>query len=280
MKLFISWSGDSSKAVAEALRGWLPCVMNAIKPFMSKHDLSSGSRWALDLAKELSETRIGLICLTPENLSAPWLLFEAGALSKTLDSNTLVCTYLVGLKKPTDVGGPLGQFQATVADKEGTRKLLKDVNEKLEEPLPEENWGTTFEALWPKFQEKLEAAARLEPVEQPPRKESDLLEEILNIVRQLARADSERQSSDSSQARQLYEAYIRALAAQRNEAAHSPTGPTGPAGPKDLAEILDGVGAMSNRLASSSLWSRGASGDRSTQPVTRHKSEPIPKREK
>jgi TIR domain len=82
MKVFISWSGVRSTAVAQTLHDWLPQVMNAVEPWMSSEDMRKGSLWRLTLAEELESTHVGVICLTPENLRAPWLLFEAGALSK------------------------------------------------------------------------------------------------------------------------------------------------------------------------------------------------------
>src|ERR1700731_3125213 len=96
MKIFLSWSGARSKFLAEALRGWLPRVIQSVKPWMSDKDISAGSRWLSEVASELSESKLGIICVTPENQNNPWLLFEAGALSKTLEQ-THVCPFLFEL---------------------------------------------------------------------------------------------------------------------------------------------------------------------------------------
>jgi TIR domain len=93
MKVFISWSGERSRAVAEVLRQWLPNVIQAVTSWVSLDDIEKGAPWSTDIAVQLGECRAGLICLTPENLSASWLLFEAGALSKTLDKTFgLMCS--------------------------------------------------------------------------------------------------------------------------------------------------------------------------------------------
>jgi hypothetical protein len=108
MKVFISWSGVRSKAVAQTLHDWLPQVMNAVEPWMSSEDMRKGSLWRLTLAEELESTHVGVICLTPENLRAPWLLFEAGALSKLYrEKDAHVCTYLIGMRFADVIEGPL-----------------------------------------------------------------------------------------------------------------------------------------------------------------------------
>jgi hypothetical protein len=83
-------------AAAEALRGWLPKIINALKPWLSSADIDKGARWSADVASRLEAAKAGIICLTPSNLHSDWILFEAGALSKTL-KNTFVCPFLIGL---------------------------------------------------------------------------------------------------------------------------------------------------------------------------------------
>jgi hypothetical protein len=124
--VFISWSAERSRYVAEALRGWLPVVLQAVDPWMSAAGVEKGSRWESEISARLDQADVGIICLTAENLNSPWLLFEAGALSKKLGKSR-VCTYLLELA-PAQVPQPLGMFQHTVIGKDETRKLLEAIN--------------------------------------------------------------------------------------------------------------------------------------------------------
>ena len=87
--------------------------------------IAKGARWSPEIAKELQETSFGIVCVTPENTNAPWLLFETGALSKTIEG-THVRPYLLGVK-PTDLEGPLAELQAANAKRLHfrTRKINK-----------------------------------------------------------------------------------------------------------------------------------------------------------
>jgi hypothetical protein len=85
MKIFLSWSGERSKVVADALRSWIPDVIHAVKPWMSGVDIRAGMRWSREVDEELGDTQFGILCLTKENQTAPWLLFEAGALAKSVE---------------------------------------------------------------------------------------------------------------------------------------------------------------------------------------------------
>ncbi len=162
MKVLISWSGSRSKAVAETLRYWLKAVIQSIDPWMSEEDIEKGARWSTELARKLEETRVGLICLTPENLEAPWILFEAGALSKTLQK-TYVCPFLFKMEKK-DFKGPLSQFQAASADKEDTRKLLGTINKLLDTPLSEKQLEDAFRCWWPELEKRLRRIPDIEQV--------------------------------------------------------------------------------------------------------------------
>jgi len=131
MKVFISWSGERSKKVALALREWLPCVIPSIEPWMSDKDIPPGVRFFEFITKQLNDAKFGIICLTQDNYSSPYILFEAGALAKTINNESLVCPYLFDLTPKELTTGPLIQFQATLADKEGTWNLIRSLNESL-----------------------------------------------------------------------------------------------------------------------------------------------------
>lgn len=67
MKIFISWSGERSKMIANALKSWLEKFFQTIEVFMSESDIEPGTRWAFRLNDELQISNYGIICLTPEN---------------------------------------------------------------------------------------------------------------------------------------------------------------------------------------------------------------------
>jgi hypothetical protein len=90
LDIFISWSGARSHAAAQALNNWLPQIVNAFTPWLSS-EIRKGSRWREELTNKLSDTTVGIICLTPSNLESPWILFEAGAISKAAEKS-YACT--------------------------------------------------------------------------------------------------------------------------------------------------------------------------------------------
>lgn len=119
MDVILSWSGDQSRKVAEMLNGWLKDVLPGVKPWISTEDLTKGSAWFPALLGRLEVARLCIICITPENVRSPWLYFEAGAIAGKR-ADTRVCTYLIGVGPAQLASGPLGQFQATLADKADT----------------------------------------------------------------------------------------------------------------------------------------------------------------
>ena len=43
-QVFISWSGDLSRQLAEALYNWLPGVLQYVKPYFSPDDVEKGAK--------------------------------------------------------------------------------------------------------------------------------------------------------------------------------------------------------------------------------------------
>ena len=196
MKIFISWSGEKSRLVALALREWLPWVINDLEPFVSDEDIHSGTRWQAEIAGELEATNFGIICVTQENQDSPWLNFEAGALAKAVDASRVV-PLAVDLKL-SDIVLPLGQFQAQRATQEGIRKVLFSLNATCDHPLDEDRLKKAASKWWSDLEEQLAVIAQQtapaevesppdETVDQELRTDRELLEEMLDTVRSLAR---------------------------------------------------------------------------------------------
>ena len=126
MKVFISWSGTLSEQVARVLRDWLPTVIPAVQPWVSSEDIEKGARWLAQLSDELASTTFGILCIVPGNLHSSWLNFEAGALSRSVDSSR-VSPFLLGVSA-SDLRGPLAQFQATKYEESDLRRLVLSLN--------------------------------------------------------------------------------------------------------------------------------------------------------
>lgn len=186
MDVFISWSGERSRAAAEALNWWLPQVINAVEPWLST-GIDKGARWVSDVASRLEAAKAGIICLTPENLHTDWILFEAGALSKTLD-HTFVCPFLIDLE-PSDVKFPLAQFQATTTQKDDVLKLLITLNSALGDTARSDaRLAEAFEVWWPKLDSRIKSLPTKESKARAHRPDRELLIEILELVRNQNRA--------------------------------------------------------------------------------------------
>jgi len=184
MKVFLSWSGVLSKKVAEALNEWFPQVIQSVEPFFSP-DIQKGKIWQEKISSELEKCNFSIVCLTPKNLHADWILFETGAISKIV-SESNVATFLINLN-PSDVQEPLSMYQATKFEKDDVFKLLKSINNNMKESgLKPEILKNVFDKWWPDLEDRITealASKDIEKIEQPTRKDSELLAEILQIVR-------------------------------------------------------------------------------------------------
>ncbi|MEU4370251.1 toll/interleukin-1 receptor domain-containing protein [Micromonospora chersina] len=193
MKVFISWSGEPSRSIASALHGWLGVVVQHVRPWMSDAEIESGTRWNDVIASNLESCDFGLVCVTRSNQSAPWLMFESGALAKRLDVARLVplCIDL----EPAEVVSPLQSFQSRKLDKDGMRRLVHELREMSEHPMPREPIDRLFEAMWPGLEEQVQLAANQHnSAEGPRRSADDMLAELVTRIRNLERdGESEKQ---------------------------------------------------------------------------------------
>lgn len=187
MKVFVSWSGQRSKAVAELLSDWIKCVLQASQPWISTRDIDKGAIWFSEISDQLRETAAGIVCLTQENKNKPWILFETGALAKGLSTNR-VCTFLIDLS-PSDIEDPLAQFNHTSPERSSMWGLISSLNSCLESArLDERILKQVFDTYWPKFESSFKEVLEATPVEVDvaPRSGDSILAEILSNTRMLA----------------------------------------------------------------------------------------------
>ena len=183
MKVFISWSGDRSKALAQAFREWLPLVLHYVEPWLSDADIDAGERWAQSVAKELAASNFGIICVTSENITSPWVLFEAGALTKSLETSRVI-PLLLDLEF-SDISGPLAQFQAKKLTRQDIDEVIQSIQKAADDPIPNDRASQLSVALWPELEKKLEAIPDEPPEERHERPTHEVLEDLVASVRAL-----------------------------------------------------------------------------------------------
>jgi uncharacterized protein YjbI with pentapeptide repeats len=195
VKVFISWSGEHGKAIAKILHVWLPAVLQAVKPFFSPDDIVKGARWAGEVSAELDSSQVGIIVVTRDSLSSPWVMFESGALSKNIGKSKVV-PILVDLR-PEDIHGPLTQFQCALLDSADMKRLLRMLNSELRDlSLTDDVLESAFSMWWPTLERQVRSLTRTsDHAPSVRRSERDLLEEILSLARSLAERSTDAPAS-------------------------------------------------------------------------------------
>lgn len=186
IKVFISWSGDLAREVAVALRDWLPVLFDNVDPWTSDTDIDPGARSLDNIHTALQDSAAGIVVITSQNQDEPWLNYEAGALAKTVSNDTTrVVPLLVDIDSPTQLTGPISQFQAKPLDKAGMSSIAAMLGRLVDADLAA--LQLRLDLVWPQLEEKLSAitSARSPQPNKPRRAQPEILDEILGIVRLL-----------------------------------------------------------------------------------------------
>lgn len=185
-KVFISWGGSRSRAMGQAVVDWLGIVVQAAVPWYSPTDIAAGALWRTNLDEGLKDAETGVICVTPENQERPYVLFEAGALSKAIvHAEVAVCPLL--LPGMESVRGPLSSFQAVrSSERDEVWKLARMISQRVNKarPLSDAQLQRSFDLAWESFSSAMAKIAG-QPADGPRPMEPDKLDDVLRLVQSI-----------------------------------------------------------------------------------------------
>ena len=133
MKVFLGWSGDASRRIAEALDDWIPKVIPHAEVFVSSRAITLGSHWEDELSEALKSANYGVLCVTPDNMRAQWIHYETGQMEASMPhnnpgKNVYVVPLLFGVEHSGDLPSPLSHYQSKPFGREVMRRLVAEMN--------------------------------------------------------------------------------------------------------------------------------------------------------
>lgn len=158
---------------------------------MSDEDIKAGTNWSERIKKELADTTVGIVCMTPENQDAKWINYEMGALSKEVtDGGSRVIPLLIGFDSTAEVGQPAASLNMVMLGQSGFKRIATSLNDISAVKRAEADLELVSDMWWEKLGPQMEEAADEAPEAEPtPLSEGDMVKEILDSVRALRRSD-------------------------------------------------------------------------------------------
>jgi hypothetical protein len=185
-KVFISWSRECAKLIAEKLKRYIECVF-PVDVFVSSASISCGESFRTRIEREMADCFMGVMVLTEANKGAEWLMFEAGAIAGV--GAKRLCSINFN-RRDNAIESPVSVFQAVNdlpkrRDKRSALfSLFKSINEELQVYTPE-NLAVVFDHYWFKFEDNLNFWEVIERILNDKNNGCDLFIEESRTIRQL-----------------------------------------------------------------------------------------------
>jgi hypothetical protein len=184
------------------LRHWLVDVVPSITPWFSGDDIETGKFWQLELLKSLERSTVGIVVITPANAHRPWLNFEAGRLSSSIESRGgVVMPLLVNLESADITGTPLSTLNAVTFNELGVWKIVNAIHERTGNDMNTTMLKNLFDLKWVELKQAVTDAVDhairtdVDNVKPQQRDTSDVLEDLITTVNEL-RQDVRRNTAD------------------------------------------------------------------------------------
>ena len=151
MEVFISWSGERGKFLADIISNILDRSNHAIRPWVSQR-IEPGGEWLRELNSKLEQAAAAIIIVTPEGRRSEWLHFEAGALrqGKTESGAERLVIPLCFELGTHEISSPLSQLQSRIFDHDAVLEIVLKFNGMLPDQVRRHpgNIQKTFDTTW------------------------------------------------------------------------------------------------------------------------------------
>lgn len=186
-RIFVSWSKSPSKEIAAIVKELLTNVLDAVDVWVSDVDLVPGSRPMPAIHENLRSADAGVLVITRENQSNPWINYEAGVLAQGIsDGANLVIPLLIDSTNSTDITGPLADLYNVAFTEDDLRKVVKSLALASGTDVP--NALKRFTWAWDETEAKFllaMAQAQVSVNGKKGRSDSEKIDEILERLRRL-----------------------------------------------------------------------------------------------
>src|SRR5262245_4405337 len=145
LQVFLSWSGERSECLARYVYRSLPTIVPGIRVFYSPK-IDPGAIWPYVIPAAIRKSHVAILCITHENLSSPWLHFEAGAFWQRPAAADVVCPLLLDVSSK-ELPGTLQLFESRSFNKRGFKELCQFLGRKAR--IPSNRVGDNFKMVWP-----------------------------------------------------------------------------------------------------------------------------------
>jgi len=131
MSIFISWSGEVSRAVAYSLKDLMEKSLPGVRDniFISIEHLRKGKKWRQKLDNALNEASVCLGIITQKNQCAPWLNYEIGAIAfnnAIEQDKKIICPLLYDFGTLIE-NHPFNNYQCSKIEKKELEKTFKEI---------------------------------------------------------------------------------------------------------------------------------------------------------
>ncbi|KSV63092.1 hypothetical protein N183_36240 [Sinorhizobium sp. Sb3] len=157
MKLFISWSKNTSKEIALTLKEFLSDFFRSknLEIYLST-SIQPGENWFDSIRDGIKDSEICIIVMTDENELSRWTHFEAGAIAFNTKSSNVIP--LLVTSRDLDETSPLKHFQYVRNTHHEMLKLIRLVKSvgRLT-GVRQDEVSKRFDDLYPKFEAQITA---------------------------------------------------------------------------------------------------------------------------